>query len=55
MIDIMYLQYDSIENSYIYKGKKYKKMKTVVDILHADGLSQDEAIKQIQLVKKRSG
>ena len=52
MIDIMCLEYDSIRRLYIYKGKEYKKIKTVVDILHEDGLSHDEAIKQIQFIKK---
>ena len=55
MIDIMCLEYDSIRRLYIYKGKEYKKIKTVVDILHEDGLSHDEAIKQIQFIKKHAG
>jgi hypothetical protein len=51
----MCLKYDSLKKLFIYKGKEYKKIKTVVDILHEDGLSYDEAIKQIQFIKKHAG
>lgn len=52
MIVILGLTYDKYKNAYLYKGKSYKKIKTIAAALNDDGLSYEEAIKQIQSLKK---
>jgi|GEM_PF-6802871 len=55
MIDFINLQYVTIsgENVFLYNDKPYTKIKTITAILVADGLTDTQAIKQIQKTKKQ--